>query len=113
MYRTLLGIVGCLVGALFLVGMTFSASVEAEADFRFINGTEPKNLDPHLATGEPEGRVLLNIFEGLMRLGAKTLRPIGGVAKSYDLSEDETRYTFHLRDNARWTDGRPVTAHDF
>lgn len=112
MYRTLLGIVGCLVGALFLVGMTFSASVEAEADFRFIN-TEPKNLDPHLATGEPEGRILFSIFEGLMRLDAKTLRPIGGVAKSYELSEDETRYTFHLRDNARWTDGHPVTAQDF
>lgn len=112
MYRTLLGIVACLVGALFLVGMTFSASVEDEADFRFVN-TEPKNLDPHLATGEPEGRVLRSIFEGLMRLDAKTLQPIGGVAKSYELSEDETRYTFHLRDDARWTDGRPVTAHDF
>lgn len=112
MYRTLLGIVGCLVGALFLVGMTFSASVEEEADFRLVN-TEPKNLDPHLATGEPEGRVLRSIFEGLMRLDAKTLQPIGGVAKSFELSEDETRYTFHLRDNARWTDGRPVTAHDF
>src|SRR6186997_406319 len=110
MYRTLLGIVGCLVGALFLVGLTFSASVEQEADFRFINA-EPKNLDPHLATGEPEGRVLLNIFEGLMRLDAKTLQPIGGVAKGYELSEDETRYTFHLRDDARWTDGHPVTAH--
>ncbi len=101
------------MGALFLVGMTFSASVEEEADFRFVNGTEPRNLDPHLATGEPEGRVLLNIFEGLMRLDAKTLRPIGGVAKNHELSEDETRYTFHLRDNARWSDGRPVTAHDF
>lgn len=112
MYRTLLGIVGCLVGALFLVGMTFSASVEEAADFRFVN-QEPKSLDPHLATGEPEGRVLRNIFEGLMRLDAKTLRPIGGVAKSYELSEDETRYTFHLREDARWTDGRPVTAHDF
>ena len=113
MYRTLLGIVGCLVGALLLVGMTLSASVEEKADFRLVNGTEPKNLDPHLATGEPEGRVLRSIFEGLMRLDAKTLKPIGGVAKSFELSEDETRYTFHLRDNARWTDGRPVTAHDF
>src|SRR5687768_13654557 len=112
MYRTLFGIVGCLVGALFLVGMTFSASVEAEADFRFVNG-EPKNLDPHLATGEPEHRILSSVFEGLMRLEAKSLRPIGGVAESYDLSEDGTRYTFHLRRDARWTDGRPVTAHDF
>jgi len=112
MYRTLLGIVGCLLGALFLVGMTFSASVEKEADFRFVNA-EPKNLDPALATGEPEGRILMNVFEGLMRLEAKSLRPIGGVAKSYDLSEDGTRYTFHLRDDARWTDGHPVTSHDF
>ncbi len=113
MYRTLLGIVACLLGALLLVGMTFSASVEEQADFRFVNDTEPKTLDPHLATGEPEGRLLRSIFEGLMRLDAKSLEPIGGVAKSYDLSEDGTRYTFHLRKNAKWTDGHPVTAQDF
>src|SRR5690606_6902482 len=113
MYRTLAGLVACLVAALFLVGMTFSASVEAEADFRLGNGSEPKSLDPHLATGEPEGRVLRSVFEGLMRLEAGTLKPVGGVAESFEISEDETRYTFHLRENARWSDGRPVTAHDF
>src|SRR5690606_32241527 len=113
MYRTLIGIVACLLGALLLVGMTFSASLEEEADFRFNNSTEPKTLDPHLATGEPEGRLLRSLFEGLMRLEAKSLAPVGGVASSYEVSPDETRYTFHLRDDARWSDGRPVTAHDF
>lgn len=113
MYRTLAGIVVCLLSALLLVGMTFSATVEAPADFRFNNGAEPKTLDPHLATGEPEGRILRSIFEGLMRLDPKTLEPIGGVAESYELSEDETRYSFRLRADAKWSDGRPVTAHDF
>ena len=113
MYRTLAGIVLCLLGALLLVGMTFSASVEEEADFSFINGTEPHTADPHLAKGEPEGRIVRDVFEGLMRLDAKTLEPVPGVAESYELSEDERRYVFHLRKNARWNDGRPVTAHDF
>lgn len=113
MYRTLFGIVGCLLAALLLVGMTFSASVEEPADFSFVNDTEPKTLDPHLATGQPEGRILRSLFEGLMRLEAKSQRPIGGVAQTFELSEDETRYTFHLRQDARWTDGHPVTAQDF
>lgn len=113
MYRTLAGIVLCVLGALLLVGMTFSASIEEEADFSFINGTEPQTADPHLAKGEPEGRIIRALFEGLMRLDAKSLQPVGGVAESYELSEDEKRYTFYLRSDARWTDGRPVTAHDF
>ena len=93
--------------------MTFSSSTDEQADFSFNNGTEPKTLDPHLATGEPEGRILRSLFEGLMRLDAKTLRPVGGVAETWTVSADETRYEFKLREAARWTDGRPVTAHDF
>lgn len=113
MYRTLLGILASLLAALLLVGMTFSSSVEAEAGFRFINGTEPKTLDPHLATGEPEGRILMNVFEGLMRLDARSNRPVGGVAERWKISPDEMRYEFTLRKNAKWTDGHPVTAEDF
>lgn len=113
MYRTLLGILGCLLAALLLVGMTFSSSVDESADFSFINGTEPKTLDPHLATGEPEERILRSLFEGLMRAESKSLRPVGGVAESWTISPDDTRYEFKLRDNAKWSDGHPVTAQDF
>ena len=64
MYGTLTGIIAALVVALFLVGLTFSASVEERADFRFVNGTEPGTLDPQIMTGQPEGRIADAIFEG-------------------------------------------------
>ncbi len=113
MDRTLLGIVVAFSAALGLVGLTFSRSSEGRADFRFVNGTEPKTLDPQLITGQPEARIAQEIFEGLTRLDAKTLRPVQGVATSWDVSTDGLRFTFHLRPDARWTDGRTVTAADF
>ena len=45
--------------------------------------------------------------------GAGACEPGPGVAKSWDISPDGLTYTFHLRDNAKWSDGTPVTAHDF
>lgn len=113
MYRTLVGIAVSLLIALSLVSLTFSASVDEPAEFRFVNGTEPKTLDPDLATGQPEGRIMSAIFEGLTRRDAKTLEPVPGVAESWTTSSDGLRYTFSLRKTARWTDGRPVTAQDF
>ena len=83
------------------------------ADFTFVNETEIKSLDPHNVTGEPEHRILQSIFEGLTRLDAKTLKPLPGVAESWDISDDKKVYTFHLRKDAVWSNGEPVTAHDF
>ena len=113
MYRTLFGLLAVLGCALLLVGLTFSAAAEEPADFTFINGTEPKSLDPALITGQPEGRIADAIFEGLTRRNTKSLRPEPGVAESWELSSDRRTWTFHLRANAVWTDGKPVTAHDF
>lgn len=113
MYRTLIGILGVFALALTVAGLTFSTTVERRADFRFVNGTEPSSLDPQLTTGEPESRLNDAIFEGLTRFDARTLRPAPGVAESWDISEDGLVYTFHLRANARWTNGEPVTAEDF
>jgi oligopeptide transport system substrate-binding protein len=113
MDRTLLGIFSALAAALLLVGLTFSRSVDPPADLRFNNQTEPKTLDPQLMTGQPEMRLADALFEGLTRRDAKTMRPSPGVAESWEISPDGTRYTFHLRHDARWSDGHPVTAHDF
>ncbi|MCA8925299.1 MAG: peptide ABC transporter substrate-binding protein, partial [Planctomycetes bacterium] len=52
-------------------------------------------------------------FEGLVSLHPKTLEPVPGVAERWDLSDDKTIYTFHLRQNAKWSDGTPVDANDF
>src|SRR5688500_6914683 len=113
MYRTLLGILTVFAVALGLVALTFSASLEERADLRVANGTEPASLDPHLITGVPEHHLAMSLFEGLTRFDPKTLRPAPGVAASWDISLDGTTYTFKLRPDARWSDGRPITASDF
>lgn len=76
-----------------------------------ISGT-PRSLDPSLATGEPAFDVLLNLFQGLTTLGPHaSIRP--GVAQSWTISKDGLHYVFHLREDARWSNGQPVTAQDF
>ncbi len=113
MYRTIVGLVGTLLAALLLAGVTLSASSRDRADVRFLNGGEPKSIDPNVITGQPGGRIALALFEGLTRYDPETLAPIPGVAKSWEVSEDGRRYTFHLRREALWSDGAPVTAQDF
>lgn len=76
-------------------------------------GTEPEGLDPHIVTGVTEHYVLLSLFESLTTVHPETLEIEPGVAKSWDISEDGLRYTFHLDPEARWSNGDPVTAEDF
>lgn len=113
MYRTLLGIAAALVTALLIVGLSFSSSRDAPADFRFVNGSEPASLDPHLITDEVSGRIVPELFEGLTRWRASDLSAAPGVAESWDVSDDQKEYRFHLRSSAVWTDGTPITAKDF
>jgi oligopeptide transport system substrate-binding protein len=113
MLRSLLSAFLVFAAALLVVGFTLSTSTGRRADFRISNGTEPKTLDPQLATGEPEHRILSSLFEGLARLDARSLEPVPAVAESWDISADGKTYTFHLRPNARWSDGRAITAQDF
>ncbi|GHB90262.1 peptide ABC transporter substrate-binding protein [Cerasicoccus arenae] len=77
------------------------------------NGTEPAALDPHLVTGVMEHNILTSLLEGLIRPDPKTLAPLPGVAEAWDISSDRRVYTFHLRPEARWSNGDPVTAKDF
>ncbi|MCP3986656.1 MAG: peptide ABC transporter substrate-binding protein [bacterium] len=111
--RSGLGLLVLPLLALLGIGLTFRASFHDPADFTFVNGTEPNTLDPGLMTGEPEGRIASALFEGLTIRDPATLRPAPGVAERWEISADGRRYVFHLRRDARWTDGLPVTAHDF
>lgn len=86
--------------------------LERRADLVFINGAEPETLDPALITGQPEGRLANALFEGLLRFDENG-RPEPGVAESFIISPDQRTITFKLRGNALWSDGIPVTAHDF
>lgn len=77
------------------------------------NGSEPDSLDPQLATSVSSGNILLNLFEGLVRQNPKDLSAEPGMASHWEVSEDGRTYTFHLRSDARWTDGTALTAKDF
>ncbi len=77
------------------------------------NGTEPQGLDPHVVTGVPENHLVRALFEGLAVKNPYTLEPEPGVAESWEFSEDRRVLTFHIRDNARWSNGDPITAEDY
>lgn len=78
------------------------------------NGTEPATLDPQLATGVTESNILQSLFEGLVtyhQTDDDGIEP--GVAERWEPNEDASEWIFHLREDARWSNGDPVTAHDF
>lgn len=76
-------------------------------------GADPNDLDPHLATNIAEVDLASALFEGLVVEDPKDLHPVPGVAARWELALDQLAYTFYLRPEARWSDGKPVTAQDF
>ena len=96
------------------------------ADFTFDNGTEIETIDPSLATGQPEHRLINGLFEGLLRNmpeeGWETkytlndnvpMTPQPGMAEIPHISDDGRVYTFKIRPTSVWSNGEPVTARDF
>ncbi len=79
---------------------------------RHNHGEEPESIDPALSTTVDGGSIVIACFEGLTSLDENDL-PVAGVAESWDVNENKTLYTFHLRKDAKWSDGQPVTANDF
>lgn len=80
---------------------------------RFNNGVEPEYIDPNLLAGVQDARIAGMIFEGLTVYDERDLHPAPGAAERWEVSSDLTLYTFHLRKGAVWSDGHPLTAHDF
>ena len=76
-------------------------------------GADPADLDPHTATNIAEIDVTSALFEGLVAEDPLDLHPVPGVAARWDISSDLLTYTFYLRPDARWSNGRPVIATDF
>ena len=77
------------------------------------NGSEPQGLDPHVVTGVPENKLIRSMFEGLAVKNPYTLEPEPGVAERWEFSTDGRTITFHIRKNALWSNGDPVTAQDY
>lgn len=76
------------------------------------NGAEPETLDIHKSSGVPEANIQRDLFEGLVTEAADgSLVP--GAAKSWEQDKSGKRWTFHLRENGKWSDGSKLTARDF
>ncbi|QRZ12109.1 peptide ABC transporter substrate-binding protein [Paracoccus methylovorus] len=71
-----------------------------------------KTADPQKNTDVEGSDIIRQLFEGLLNEDPKGA-PVPGVATSFDVSDDKLTYTFHLRPEAKWSNGDPVTAHDF
>ena len=72
---------------------------------------DPPTLDPHLTTDATSAQVIVEVFGGLVTID-KDLNVVPDLAESWDVSPDGTVYTFRLRRNATFHDGKPVTAED-
>ena len=81
--------------------------------FHLGNSAEPADLDPHTNNAAVTDFIFMALFEGLVRLDndGTTISP--GVAERWEVSPDGLNYTLHLRADATWSNGDPVTADDF
>lgn len=106
------------IAAIFLIAsslfmLSCGGNAGNKSDSIVINmGAEPRTIDPGLNSLNVVSAMLFHAFESLTKIGPDG-KLTGGMAESWDISEDGRIYTFHLRTNALWSDGKPVTAHDF
>jgi len=77
------------------------------------NVGEPGELDPHIINAAPDYQIITALFEGLLNADPNTMAPLPGVAERWETSTDGLIYTFHLRADAKWSNGDPLTAEDF
>jgi len=107
-----LGVLTALAGDM-AVAATVPAGVTLAAKQELVkgNGAEVQSLDPHKIEGVSESNVSRDLLEGLLISDAQG-HPIPGVAESWENREGKV-WTFHLRTNAKWSNGEPVTAQDF
>jgi oligopeptide transport system substrate-binding protein len=112
MSRTLVPI--ALLVALVL-GAMLSDRPAPRADLTFINGSEVNTLDPQRMSWMHDLRTARLLYEPLVKndVLSADFDIVPGAAESWSVSEDQRTYTFTIRDNAKWSNGSPVTAHDF
>ncbi len=72
---------------------------------------DPPTLDPHLTTDATSARIIVEVFGGLVTID-RNLDIVPDLAETWNISEDGRDYTFHLRTDAQFHDGKPVTARD-
>ena len=84
----------------------------ADGEIAITLGGEPRTLDPTLNSLSFGSVYMIHFFEGLTKKDSSD-NVVEGMAESWDISKDGLKYTFHLRTNAKWSDGKSVIASDF
>ena len=109
-----------LAGTILVVGCLAGCDRQGQADkanavrpLRVLNQSEVQTLDPARISWMVDIRAADLLFDGLTQYDPRTLQPIPCMATTWDISDDGKIYTFHLRQDARWSNGDPVTAADF
>jgi oligopeptide transport system substrate-binding protein len=77
------------------------------------NGSEPRDLDPHVVVSYNDFNIVVALFEGLTGIDETTSQPIPAAAERWETSDDGLVWRFHIRAGARWSNGDPLTARDF
>ena len=75
-------------------------------------GPSPETIDPALNSASDGANMILHAFEGLLKFDQNN-DIVGGLAESWEQSEDGLTWTFHLRPDLKWSDGSALTANDF
>lgn len=110
--RVLAVILVVLMAATVLSACGGASTKSAKEEITVNVGGEPLTIDPSTNSSTDGGTYIMHAFEGLTKID-KNGKTVAGVAKNWDVSSDGTKYTFHLRDDAKWSDGQPVKAQDF
>ena len=114
-----LGLAGCMTVSLAACGggdKPAEGGTDGAEGLTVCFASEPATIDPALNSSVDGGIITQHVFEGLIKWendGEGNARLAPGMAEDWDVEEDGTLYTFHLREDATWSDGEPVTAHDF
>ncbi|WP_312080788.1 ABC transporter substrate-binding protein, partial [Pantoea septica] len=106
-----LAAMGALAGNALAANVPAGVELAAKQELVRGNGDEVQSLDPHKIEGVPEDNVARDLYEGLL-VSDSDGHPIPGVAEKWE-NKDFKVWTFHLRNNAKWSNGEPVTAQDF
>ncbi|MEM6649742.1 MAG: peptide ABC transporter substrate-binding protein [Pseudomonadota bacterium] len=96
---------------IFIILVLLFSSAKAEIFYRGNDG-DPETLDHHGTSTVSESKIISDLYSGLVDFSAQA-KVVPGTAERWDISKDGTLYTFYLRENAKWSNGDPVTAHDF
>jgi oligopeptide transport system substrate-binding protein len=110
----------CLLGSIVLVSASSCGKRETAVSvgnqkqiLHWGNLGEPTDLDPQIISSVSDFNLVMTLFEGLTSYDPKDLHAVPGVAERWESTPDAATWTFHLRADAKWSNGDPVTAHDF